>query len=419
MSELLQPGHHPDADQLSAFAEHAMPEHERLITLAHLAGCSDCREIVFLAQQAMQDENPALHATPSRKPWFKSWTLLWSTAAALACGLLIMVLHSPKPSGLPQEAALGSKSPVFIPPPPTPVPQPAVLARETSSLKPHSKKALPSSRPKPASPLATTGAIPSVEGNLLSSNQAINNFPLRGRDTFALTPQSTDTKPAGIASAHGVIGGMGSQEYPAPPASTQRNSLVTFSPAQQAASPSQNQRLSQQATAPALQATSPSTQSLTPQNTNQTVDVTSPEPAIQTESAIVTAGALNSIAPSSQKIAGRSLPSKRLATSSISNGSQTLAIDSAGDLFLSKDAGVNWQHISQQWTGKAIKVTLASPMAKKQPETSKVSSGGTAASAASFGSISSASVAKKLGFDLTTDTGTTWFSLDGFIWEKR
>jgi len=37
MSEFLHPGNHPDADQLSAFAEHVLPDHERLETLAHLA----------------------------------------------------------------------------------------------------------------------------------------------------------------------------------------------------------------------------------------------------------------------------------------------------------------------------------------------------------------------------------------------
>jgi hypothetical protein len=113
------------------------------------------------------------------------------------------------------------------------------------------------------------------------------------------------------------------------------------------------------------------------------------------------------------------LPSKRLAASRISNGFQTLAIDSAGDLFLSKDAGVHWQHIAQQWTGRAIKVNLTTPAAAKQPDTGKAVSRAAAASATDLGSVSPASSAKKPGFELTTDTGTTWFSSDGLTWEKK
>ena len=49
MSELLQSGQHPDADQLSAFLEHALPAHEQEETLAHLAICPHCRSIVALS----------------------------------------------------------------------------------------------------------------------------------------------------------------------------------------------------------------------------------------------------------------------------------------------------------------------------------------------------------------------------------
>jgi hypothetical protein len=50
MSQHLQPGSHLDADQLVAFAEGALSEHERQESLVHLAECEECRRIVFLAQ---------------------------------------------------------------------------------------------------------------------------------------------------------------------------------------------------------------------------------------------------------------------------------------------------------------------------------------------------------------------------------
>jgi hypothetical protein len=420
MSELLHPGYHPDADQLSAFAEHALPEHERSVTLAHLAECSDCRQVVFLAQQATANENLAPKATPNRTPWFKSWNLLWPAAVALSCGLLIMVLrHGRKPADLPQqEVALTSKSPAPpVPPLQTPVPQSAAVARETAP-KPLPKKALPLNTLKPASTLTTVGEASAVDGAPLSANQTQNNLRLQGRSILALTPQPADAMRAGTGSAHGAIVGAGSQRYPAAgPAALQTERQATFGSAQQALPPPPAQQAA--AAPPPPAAASASTQDLIPRSVTQTVEVASPESAIQTESAVLNGGVLDSVSASPQKIASRSLPSKRLTASSISNGSETLAVDSAGDLFLSKDAGVNWQHIAQQWTGRAIKVTLTSPAAKKQLDASKATAGKTAASATNFGSLTPASSTKKSGFELTTDTGANWYSPDGLIWEKK
>jgi hypothetical protein len=38
MSEHFEPGVHPDADLLSAFAEGVLAEHERMECMSHLAG---------------------------------------------------------------------------------------------------------------------------------------------------------------------------------------------------------------------------------------------------------------------------------------------------------------------------------------------------------------------------------------------
>jgi hypothetical protein len=92
MNTLLQPGHHPDADQLSAFAEHALPAHEQQQTLAHLAACPDCRALVYLAQQAEPIESPQAQAVAARRPWFTGWFFGWGLAipaAALACLILL------------------------------------------------------------------------------------------------------------------------------------------------------------------------------------------------------------------------------------------------------------------------------------------------------------------------------------------
>jgi Carboxypeptidase regulatory-like domain/Putative zinc-finger len=87
MSDLLQSGQHPDADQLSAFIEHALPAHEREETLAHLAICPHCRSVVALSLPAAE-ELPQLHPEPSRRPWFSGWNMVWPAGVALAALVL-------------------------------------------------------------------------------------------------------------------------------------------------------------------------------------------------------------------------------------------------------------------------------------------------------------------------------------------
>ena len=95
MSYLLQPGQHPDADQLNAFVENALPLHEGQQTLAHLAICADCREIVYLSQHSDFGEFAAPQAIAAHKPWFSGWKLAWPAAAALACGAIFTIhLHN-------------------------------------------------------------------------------------------------------------------------------------------------------------------------------------------------------------------------------------------------------------------------------------------------------------------------------------
>ena len=87
MSELLQSGQHPDADQLSAFIEHALPAHELEQTLAHLAICPHCRSIVALSLPAVE-ESPVPQRHLSARPWLSGWNLVLPAAAALAALIL-------------------------------------------------------------------------------------------------------------------------------------------------------------------------------------------------------------------------------------------------------------------------------------------------------------------------------------------
>src|SRR6266568_2074771 len=98
MSEILQPGQHPDADQLSAFVEHSLPGHEQQKTLAHLAVCADCRAIVYVAEGAGMVESAQPRPVAARRRWFFGWNLVWPAVAGLACLVLLLTVYLRKGS---------------------------------------------------------------------------------------------------------------------------------------------------------------------------------------------------------------------------------------------------------------------------------------------------------------------------------
>lgn len=87
MSDLLQSGQHPDADQLSAFIEHALPAHEQEETLAHLAICSHCRSIVAISMPPAEELRQP-YSEPARRRWLSGWMMVWPAGAALAALVL-------------------------------------------------------------------------------------------------------------------------------------------------------------------------------------------------------------------------------------------------------------------------------------------------------------------------------------------
>src|SRR6266568_3183119 len=98
MNQITQSDIHPDTESLNAFVEQALPAAEREHILAHMATCSRCRQVVYLAQQAgVGPLEPAIatapQAPPPRRPWLASWRVAWIPAAALAGLVGFAVLH--------------------------------------------------------------------------------------------------------------------------------------------------------------------------------------------------------------------------------------------------------------------------------------------------------------------------------------
>jgi len=83
-SQSAAPDTHPDADQLTAFAEHSLTGAEHTFVVEHLASCGDCREVLALAMPDTEAVMPA-STRPVRTAWFRLPMLRWG---ALAAGVL-------------------------------------------------------------------------------------------------------------------------------------------------------------------------------------------------------------------------------------------------------------------------------------------------------------------------------------------
>jgi hypothetical protein len=72
---------HPDADLLTAFAEHSLAAGERDHVLEHLARCGECRDVVALALPATEPAAQGSHR-PARIGWLSLPVLRWGVVAA-------------------------------------------------------------------------------------------------------------------------------------------------------------------------------------------------------------------------------------------------------------------------------------------------------------------------------------------------
>jgi hypothetical protein len=406
MSELHYPGHHPDADVLSAFAEHALPDHERLETLAHLAECADCREIVFLSQQVQETHVPDPHAVAGRTGWLRNWRNLWPVAAALTCGVLVFAFREHRrPVDVPQRSAIAFESNAAVPPShveliqpvvPEPIPSPRSSATAKMATSPHRALAVPH---------GNAGGISTVHGNL-ATDHLNNNLSVFGRDATTVGQQSANAFSAGSHLMGGAVGGPVAQ---APSTQERKNNLLVARGEQMVVLPSQNQLFPQE---PAAARSSNEFHGDLQQSASQSVAVASAPPFVQSHGAVLSASTFSGKAALAKSANARApLPSALPAASTISNGLATLAVDSAGDLFLSKDAGMHLQRVAQQWTGKAVKVSLESPASKTQGLAGTPSAG--------FEAVTPAAVPTRVGLELTTDAGAVWSSVDGLVWRQR
>ena len=327
MIDNLQLGQHPDADQLTAFAEQTLPQHEQQQTLAHLAACADCRRIVFLAQQAEPEELP--QPAPLRKlwrPWFSGWNLAWPTAAALAAIVGYSVyLHNVRSTKDTARPATTASVEVIAA-----TPSLETQEAQVAVVQPKADRKIAPGADKPH---ATLGAS-SIHGSL--SDRATNQPQVQDQQFIALARGGAKPTAVTVDGAPGIASRAGVEQAEALPQQTTASvSLAQARP----------ERVFQAAPPPAA----------APKIASQTVVVSGATDALATT--MNNATSMDMLVDDPGRAA---LPSHLPVRSLISNGSRTLALDNNGELFLSTDGGKNWKPVAVQWNGRAVQVGIVS-----------------------------------------------------------
>jgi hypothetical protein len=429
MNPTIQSGTHPDAESLTAFAEQSLSGAEREQILAHMSVCGRCREVVFLAHQAAESEQPSevlqqrsgrqQSRPPVARRWFGGWRWAWIPVAALAGFIGIAVVqHGRRAAAPPQQVAQ--------------------YAPETRSLR-NATAAKSAESPAPAQLQASRQPAANETRNELTAAREKEN-QLADRDGRVVDEKKSEESKQkdmggiggslGVVSSKGISGGASrgmvaaratspSMGGPAALNQFQQQNMNQLqqqnnaSQAQQASNAQQTQEVNdalrldavREADKPAYLANKPAPPPL-PTSITETVNVQA-EPVVPVTSAA--AAPAPQIAPvpvagqsfglatetlAKRKTAKLALPGGAQPLSVASAGRLSIAIDTAGALFLSRDGSKHWQPIKTQWPGRAVLVR--------------------AKQSSLHGTLLSLNGQPQ--FELVNDKLETWSSPDGMTW---
>jgi hypothetical protein len=442
MSEGLHSGVHPGSDALNAFVERALPEHDRLECLAHLAECAQCREVVFLAQKAAELAEPVGIAKPVAAPQapVSFWQrLLRPTAvvsvvaaaivAVFSLGLYRMVRPAePQPQvtasteapAAPESAATApaaparavtrpeeqppglqpttlqptprNVSPPPVPreqeqPPASPAPPPAAAAAAVAAPAVAPPEVALSPPPPPPPPAAVLAADTALVANLAQEAGVVGTISdpagavissarveLKSEDTGVTYTSSSDAR--GQYSIAGLAPGRydfsvtvpGFKKLVKPGINVQPQEMARLDSALQIGAASESVTVT--AEAPLLKTESG--------ELSHNVDVTSLNQLPLLTGAPGNARAITGASPV------YTLPDKSTPVSVAAKEKLVLAVDSAGALFVSENAGKIWTRVKAAWKGKVVRVAVSA----------------------------------NTMFQLTTNPASTWVSTDGRHWSE-
>jgi hypothetical protein len=438
MNPRFQSEIHPDADSLNAFVERLLPEAERARLVAHMADCARCREVVYLAQaaageEAVQPVGVRAHPGHGWFAGFDKWRIAWIPAIALTAvgGIAIWLQLKPAPPPVnvaqknqataPTAAQAAPRDFSSAAPAPSQSEKQQTERRSSKSPVPDTQQEARNTIPPKARSRAEQkplSSISSADANAMGAappQEAISAPPVPFQPGLAqsalASTQWREQQPApGSQIATG--GAMAAKSAPAPP-----NMLAVHG----------------SLVAPAAVGPRPAG-----------AEGASPE---QLELAAKPPNGLTAM----RLFTHQKLPSGLDTVSSAVMLGRILAVDSAGAVFLSRDAGKHWEPVSTQWTGKAVEVhvpqrvlygfnkavgaNVAVSTAPAPPENSPDEKPAQPASSDQRAAADSTAAAPPVPgpapfsarsqagplmlFTLVNDQHQTWVSTDGKVWRRQ
>jgi hypothetical protein len=455
MSSNPQLDFHPDAESLSAFAEQALPKQEQEQVLAHLALCSRCRQVVYLAQEAASELEmteaaayrpeldpaaafrfaaampaaPAMAASastagdrgPTQPPWWSgSWRIAWIPAGALAAiiGIVILVhLRQPR-----QGPDAGTEMAKTVP----------LSAPEQSAPRIGQKPGEPFLKGKG---LADTGRPAPAQTNAIVRAKKTSPGPFvaqREEQPKAVAP------PPPAAAAFGAMQMSRSD--------LDRERVLQSEQRQAVAAQADSGMFSRHAAAGSTprpaNAGSGSSDNTVEANAAPVIVDGAPSgiaggaaapPMPSAPPAAVKPESIGSFVVSSQRLTQRSaglmavhksntvmLPSGLIAVSTVFARQLSLAVDRLGNVYLSQDSGAHWDSVDRQWSGRAIVVRLQRKLQSATVRTEESKSGSSQNEPQSSTADSLAEPpAPASVFEIINDGGKVWVSTDGKTWSAK
>ena len=366
MSEGLHPGVHPDLDALNAFVESALTEHERVECLAHLAECAECREVVFLAQKAAEIEAPVAVTAPPVSFWQR---LLRPRAvvSVIACALVAVFsfgVYRMTRSAEPQpQVTASTKAPVETAPMAKTEEQTPDCSRPSedesaSCAKEREQPAAaqapvvvsaPATTPPPAPVAAAVqGAdVAGVTGTIIDPAGAViasARVELKNEDTGATYTSTSDAR--GQYSIAGLAAGRYDFSVTSPGFKKFVRSGIDVPPQEMARLDS---RLDVGAASESVTVTAEAALLKT-----ESGDLSRQADATSLNALPVMSGARGNFSAVTPATPRYTLPDKSTPVSVATKDKLVVAVNSAGALLVSENAGKNWTRVKATWKGKAL-----------------------------------------------------------------
>jgi hypothetical protein len=437
---------HPDAESLSAFAEHQLPEHERQPILAHLATCAQCRQILFLAQDAQSDAieesqqstaGPVL--VPSRKQPIANWRYAWGALAACAALATVSIVFYPRHTIAPQQQVkvIAPRQipavPVAAPPSgekrPGPQP-PAASPPSNRAEKPAQESVMSLDAAETSAAVAKTAAQPAAKQQQAAAGASTTlNITLKPAQSSQTVEVQADAQP--LAASENATVNVAAGQAPVQPETapvTETMNAQVLQPADQVRLPTRSAKpLESAKVAPKSPPAGGASNGMGSGMAGGARGAMAGRPVASAKSPAGFAKMAPrplTVAPEDETAAhnalGKVLPSGLAAIATAAASHHLLAIDSAGSLFLSEDAGAVWEPVSSQWSGRAILV-LPPGNTADQTKGFAITGRDTANEPSQPAAAPAPPAATKPSplFEIVTDQGVHWTSADGRIWKAK